>query len=184
MPKSPSTSLKIATVPVIGKAVIGLLACPGRMQINADGEQIQGHLEADLNMLEDWGAEILISLVETEEFSKLGVPEFETVMCSKNLRWYHLPIADMGIPGAAFFNAWHKHGSDILKTIKQDGRVAIHCAGGLGRSGMIAAKLVTVFDTAPVDAIKQIRKARPGAIETREQENYVLNGPALVLAPL
>ena len=58
----------MATVPVIGKAVIRLVACPGRMQINADGEQISGHLEADLNMLEDWGAEILVSLVETNEF--------------------------------------------------------------------------------------------------------------------
>ncbi len=172
----------MATVPVIGKAVIGLTACPGRMQIHADGEQISGHLEVDLNILEDWGAEILVSLIETEEFLKLGVPDFETVVRSRNLRWYHLPIADLGVPGAAFLNAWNKHGNDILKTIEQGGRVAVHCAGGLGRSGMIAAKLLTTFDTPPMDAIKQIRKARPGAIETREQENYVLNGPALGLA--
>ena len=113
----------------------------------------------------------------------MGVPDFATEVHRRNLRWYHLPITDMAVPGDAFDNGWRKHGNDILTTIEQGGRVAIHCAGGLGRSGMIAAKLVTVFDTAPVDAIQQIRKARPGAIETREQENYVLNGPALVLAP-
>ena len=45
------------------------------------------------------------------------------------------------------------------------------------RSGMIAVKLLTAFGTLPGEASRAVRDARPGAIETREQEDCVLHGP-------
>lgn len=62
----------------------------------------------------------------------------------------------------------------------------MHCKGGLGRAGTVAARLLIEFGQAPEDAIACVRAARPGAIETHQQETYlrqlndVLNGnPAL-----
>ena len=53
-------------------------------------------------------------------------------------------------------------------------KVLIHCRGGLGRSGMIAVRLLVEMGEKPADAIKQVRAARPGAIESSDQEKYVL----------
>ncbi|MBL8705493.1 MAG: hypothetical protein JNM30_11640, partial [Rhodospirillales bacterium] len=44
---------------------------------------------------------------------------------------------------------------------------------GLGRTGMIGARLLVELGVAPDAAIAAIRKARPGSIETAEQEEHV-----------
>lgn len=184
MAQSPFHELDIAEVSMTGEAVIGMVACPGRKYISSDGVQQQRNLEADLNALEAWGAQILVSLVEVDEFSSLGVKDFGVAVSSRNLRWCHLPIADMDIPGDAFLNGWKAHGSDIFRAIERGERIVVHCAGGRGRSGMIVAKWMTAFNIPAHKAITRVRKVRPGAIETVSQENYVLNGPALSVSSI
>lgn len=49
----------------------------------------------------------------------------------------------------------------------------IHCLGGLGRSGTIAARLLVELGVVPDEAINIVRKARPGAIENNAQETHV-----------
>ena len=53
-------------------------------------------------------------------------------------------------------------------------RSSFHCKGGLGRAGMVAARLLVESGYTPEDAIERVRAARPGAIETQAQERYVL----------
>ncbi len=58
----------------------------------------------------------------------------------------------------------------------QEGRaIAIHCGGGLGRTGTAVAccllRLCPELDVA--EAIAQARSARPGSIETRSQERAI-----------
>lgn len=45
----------------------------------------------------------------------------------------------------------------------------VHCKGGLGRAGMIAARLLVELGMPPDTAIRQVRLARRGAIETPAQ---------------
>ena len=83
------------------------------------------------------------------------------------------------MPGPEFNTAWDLHGNDILKTVTNGGRLVIHCAFGLGRSGTFVAKILTTFGVSPELAIKQVRNARPGAIESQIQEQYITNGQRL-----
>lgn len=178
-PNSYSGDLIISTVPVVGEAVIGIVPCPGRNQVDTGDPRWHRELEADLTTLEAWGANALVSLVEAHEFPRLGVPNFGEAVRRRNFRWHHLPIVDMAPPGSEFQNAWNVQGDQILQGLKGGERVVVHCAGGLGRSGMIAAKLLAIFGTPRDEAIAKVREARPGAIETSKQENYVLAGPPL-----
>ena len=50
----------------------------------------------------------------------------------------------------------------------------VHCRGGLGRAGTIAARLLVECGWPAAKAIAAVREVRPGAIETRAQEKYVL----------
>jgi ADP-ribosyl-[dinitrogen reductase] hydrolase len=52
--------------------------------------------------------------------------------------------------------------------------VLVHCRGGLGRAGTIAARLLVELGMEPTKAIASVRGVRPGAIETSEQERFVL----------
>ena len=64
----------------------------------------------------------------------------------------------------------------LLKNDLIDGKnVVLHCMGGKGRSGTIAAILLMEFGENNKKAIEIVRKNRKGAIETKEQEDYILS---------
>ncbi|VVC94681.1 unnamed protein product [Leptidea sinapis] len=70
----------------------------------------------------------------------------------------------------------------VLSFALQEGRVAIHCHAGLGRTGvLIACYLVYSLRIRANDAIRLVRKKRPTSIQTRGQilcvqqfEHYIL----------
>ena len=83
------------------------------------------------------------------------------------------PIVDYGTPGPEFERRWPAHRRRALKLLKDGGKVLVHCRGGQGRSGTIAAALLIAGGLAPADAIAEIRRSRPAAIETAEQEVWL-----------
>jgi len=178
--KPPYTGpLQISNLNGPNNSVFGLTNCPGRNDRSLRSKKWDRDLLADFKAIEDWNTDALISLNQAGEFTALGVPEFEKQARTQGFKWYHLPILDFGVPGPEFNTAWDLHGNDILKTVTNGGRLVIHCAFGLGRSGTLAAKILTTFGVSPEMAIKQVRNARPGAIESQIQEQYITNGQRL-----
>ncbi|MGH7084161.1 MAG: hypothetical protein ACREFN_04140 [Acetobacteraceae bacterium] len=53
----------------------------------------------------------------------------------------------------------------------------VHCKGGLGRTGTIAARLLIECGRQPHEAMAIVRRARPRTIETPEQETWLLAQP-------
>jgi atypical dual specificity phosphatase len=52
--------------------------------------------------------------------------------------------------------------------------VAVHCGGGLGRTGTLLACYLVSAEGLPADAaIARVRAARPGSVETEDQEQAV-----------
>jgi ADP-ribosyl-[dinitrogen reductase] hydrolase len=153
----------IADVP-LSKGVVGLMRCPGGGQ---------HALEGDISLIRDWGADLVITLMESEELARLGLNRLGAAFAAHGLRQCHLPIRDFDVPGAETLALWRALSPDVHTLLERDGRVLIHCRGGLGRSGTMAA-LVLIEHGIPVDqAINQIRAARPGAIETPAQEAWL-----------
>ncbi len=172
-------SLIISTIKGPFGCTLGLTSCPGRNYTDLAGKNWQGSLYKDLKTIDKWKADVLLTLLETNELQCMGVPDLFKEIRQYKYRSYHLPIEDLRPPGPAFKLAWNKHGPTILNDLKKGRRVAIHCAAGLGRSGTIAAKLLISLGILPTQAIEQVRTSRPGAIESKSQELYVLNNEIL-----
>ena len=175
MRTSASHPLQIAAVSSgPGHGRIGLTFCPGKYDAHAASGAWNRDLATDLDMIRDWGAAAVVTLVEARELTMLRVERLgEEVLC-RQMAWYHLPIVDVSTPDQSFEIAWRDAGEGLRAILRSGFDVVVHCRGGLGRAGTIAARLMAELGVAPIDAVKQVRKARPGAIETPNQKRYVL----------
>jgi len=61
----------------------------------------------------------------------------------------------------------------VDRTVVLGGACAVHCMGGLGRTGTVIAAWLVHRGRLAREAIDEVRRRRPGSIETREQEAAV-----------
>lgn len=78
------------------------------------------------------------------------------------------------IPDDDFEREWAVAGEKLRSILRSGSDVVVHCRGGLGRAGTIAARLLIELGSEPETAMASVRAVRPGAIENDEQEMYVL----------
>ena len=131
-------------------------------------------LGLDLDMIRNWGAVAVVTLLEPKELILLRVERLGEEVLRREMLWFHLPIVDVSIPDKRFEQEWAGAGEELRSILRRRLDVLVHCRGGLGRAGSIAARLLIELGMEPTKAIANVRAARPGAIETRDQENFVL----------
>ena len=134
-------------------------------------------LALDLPRLQFWGAQILFSLLESQEFLSVHVSLEETLRLTNSLgiEWIDAPIVDGGIPNESFLDKWRIVAPRLREVVNEGGAVVFCCMGGLGRTGMMTACLLVEGGYSPAAAIEAVRGARPGTIENTRQEDFVLN---------
>lgn len=152
---------------------LGMTFCPGKHGSSLSGTLWARDLDMDLAALRNWGAGLIVTLMERHEFDLLRVPRLPDRISSHSMPWMHLPIVDQGIPDGAFQAEWPRASSAVLGQMAAGGSVILHCRGGLGRTGLVAALLLIQTGHTAEEAIQTVRRTRDGAIETRGQEAYV-----------
>lgn len=148
---------------------IGITFCPGKRDCMASTGAWARDLATDLDAIATWGARMVLTLVEPDELRALEVADLGREVLRRGIAWCHLPIADFSVPTPSFEEEWKVQGRDIRALLRDGGDVLVHCKGGLGRAGMIAARLLVELGMPPDDAIRAVRSARKGAIETPAQ---------------
>ena len=164
--------LPIAEIPC-GNGLLGLTYCPGKKGESVHGAAWDRNLIIDLDRIAEWGPRAVLTLMEAHELDLLNVPDLGLQIERRGMEWLHMPIVDVSIPDTAFERRWADIGHFLRSHLRAGDRVVVHCRGGLGRTGLVAARLLIEFGDAPDLAISKVRFARPGAIETPEQEFYV-----------
>jgi ADP-ribosyl-[dinitrogen reductase] hydrolase len=175
---TPRTSLthplQIAEVSAPGAAgTIGVTFCPGKKQADALTGAWSRDLGLDLDAIRTWGAATVITLIESHEFRDLDVMDLGAEVRARSMEWLHLPIRDFSTPDERFEAGWAEHRLRLRDEVLAGSRVLVHCKGGLGRAGTVAAIMLLELGMTPPDAIRMVRQARKGAIETPGQEQYV-----------
>lgn len=61
----------------------------------------------------------------------------------------------------------------IAEALARGEAVAVHCGAGLGRAGTLLAAYLVSCGSGAEEAMERVRAARPGSIETLEQEQAV-----------
>lgn len=152
---------------------IGVTLCPGKKDPGAWSGPWDRDLDADLDVVKAWDAAAVVTLVESHEIESLRVRSLGEGVRARHMDWLHLPIVDGSIPDEGFEGRWGGVGEGLRARLRNGAKVLIHCKGGLGRAGTIAARLLVELGDDPERAMNRVREARKGAIENAGQEAFI-----------
>jgi protein-tyrosine phosphatase/nicotinamidase-related amidase len=143
---------------------LGLSILPGRRDFSRS-------LMNDLSNLKADGISHIVSLITEDELHIYGVEELFEAYREAGFTVFHLPILDQGV-------CTLEEITNLVNWLDQNlssgAKVLIHCVGGLGRSGMVAASYLKYKGMKSDDAILAVRTARSHrALETSTQEEFV-----------
>lgn len=152
---------------------LGLTFAPGKRGPSLVGRyRWERDVAKDVARLADhYDIDLLVTLIEAHEFEQLAVTGLRDAVRAAGIESHWFPIEDRGVPmtlpGFATMIG-------IVKAALSEGeRVVVHCRGGLGRAGTVAASVLVAQGSEADAAIRTVREARPGAIENEAQEQFV-----------
>jgi hypothetical protein len=143
----------------VANGILGICPMPGR----------GGEYAGDLAHIKDWKPALVITMATEVEMVSAGAGQLGTDLRYSGARWYHLPVADYGVPTEAQKAEWRDVAEPACRALRGGGRVLIHCMGGCGRSGMAAVRLMVACGEKPDAALARLRGVRPCAVETEAQ---------------
>ncbi len=147
----------------VNDSALVLMPCPGTKDVSLDDTLAQ---------LKNEGVVAIVSATTHEEFEKKAIPMFGDAVAEHGMKWFHLPIEDDAVPDESFERGWESSSSEILELLKA-GKVALHCMGGSGRTGLLAARVLLELDWSLEDIVTEVKALRPGAFSKPEQKEYI-----------
>ena len=139
--------------------------CPGTKGTN---------LQDSLMQLKTAGAEAVITLMPPDEMARNEVAELPDACRKLNLKWFHFPIEDDASPEEAFQQAWESDREQVFKILDRSGSLAIHCKGGSGRTGLMAAIILCERGMQHDQVIGQVKSLRPNALKLAVHTDYLV----------
>lgn len=133
-------------------------------------------LNLDLLSLLELKTDVLAGFTEADEMEKLSVPlpDLRANVERLGMTYMHHALADMSAPhGEKESQAALEFARQLAVRVRQGETVTVYCRGGLGRSGMMVAVVLTLLGESADLAIKAVRAARKGAIQTAAQAAFV-----------
>jgi protein-tyrosine phosphatase/nicotinamidase-related amidase len=149
---------------LIPRGNIGLTILPGRKDYSRS-------VDEDLKQLKEYGVDTIVPLITADEFGHFGVSDLLEKYEEYGFNIHSLPIMDQLVSSEEeMVDMVHYLDKAVLK----DEKVLLHCVGGLGRSGLVAASYLKYKGLNPDEAIKAVRKVRgPRTVESKIQEEFV-----------
>lgn len=141
-----------------------LTPCPGTRGVEAG---------QSLDQLKAAGASALITLMPKAEMLRNGVADLDEWCAERGLSWFHLPIEDERAPADDFRKAWKVQRTTVHELLDAGRVIAIHCKGGSGRTGLMAAQILVERGATKEQASAAVRSLRPNALQLPVHQDYL-----------
>ena len=129
-------------------------------------------LEDEIHAWSQSGVDVVVSLLTPDETKDLDLTEEPQLCRAFNISFISFPIEDRMVPSSR--DDALNLVSVIERLLVEGNSIVIHCRGGIGRSGLVAASLLVYAGIEPEEAIRRVSVARGLSVpETAEQVRWV-----------
>ncbi|PKF51590.1 cyclin-dependent kinase inhibitor 3 family protein [Enterovibrio nigricans] len=151
-------------LPLENAAGLVLTPCPGTKDVT---------LSDSIAQLKEQGVTVVVTALNQEEMDTKGVGSLPEEVKKAGLAWFHAPIEDDCAPEDAFQTGWKGISPSVHQALDNGEKVALHCMGGSGRTGLLAAHILLEKGWALPDIVTQVQALRPGAFTKEVQVQYI-----------
>jgi protein-tyrosine phosphatase len=131
-------------------------------------------LEDELLRMKQGGIQTLVSLLEEEEATSLGLALEGSVAGQIGMQFVCFPIPDVQVPPSP--KSFRKFAAGMASRLGEGVTVGVHCRGSIGKATVAAACMLIHLGWEPKAALEAVRVARGLAVpDTQEQEDWILN---------
>ncbi|WP_299732220.1 tyrosine-protein phosphatase [uncultured Endozoicomonas sp.] len=130
-------------------------------------------LESSLQTLKSAGADAIVTTLPDAEIADLTVDMLGDSTTALGMQWFQLPIEDDRSPEAAFDSAFAKAKIDLLDLLDKKATIVIHCKGGSGRTGLMAAILLLESGMPWAEVKTMVQGLRPNALTLPPHIEYL-----------
>lgn len=138
--------------------------CPGTKEAS---------LQAALKTMQAAGADAVVTMMPDAELSEFKADSLPAECAALGLAWFQLPVEDDCAPEAPFAAAFANHKTALLARLASGQTLAIHCRGGSGRTGLMAAVLLLEAGYAPTQVKSLVQGLRPKALTLTPHVDYL-----------
>jgi len=140
--------------------------CPGTKGVD---------IQTSLAQLKQAGTMAVITLMPDDEMARFEVENLPSICTRIGLQWFHLPIEDDTAPTAEFQRRWEKQKGQITTMLEKKETLAIHCRGGSGRTGLMAAIILLECGIPIGQAVSMVKGLRPNALKIQPHIDYLVS---------
>ncbi|CAE6925213.1 cyclin-dependent kinase inhibitor 3 family protein [Vibrio alginolyticus] len=141
-----------------------LTPCPGTKDVA---------LQASLEQLKSQGVQAVVTALDNAELASKNVSELGEITQQLGMKWFQIEIEDDCAPDEAFAVKWQQASPELHAILAEGGKVAMHCMGGSGRTGLFAAHLLLEKEWSLDDIVREVQALRPGAFTKPVQIEYI-----------
>jgi protein-tyrosine phosphatase len=153
-----------------GKGFIAIMPHPGPQQ----------GLAANIDEIARQGIRQLVSLLQPAEIAVLGLSAEAELVAARSMRFLSFPIADMGLPASV--DDFASLSFRLFRQVDAGMNTLIHCRGGIGRSGLLAAAVLLHDGRSVQQAFAQVSRNRGRRVpETASQGHWLMANQAAVI---
>lgn len=150
---------------------IGITFCPG-IRDESTIDHNSERMVSDLRKVRAWGADVVVTLMETAELQALGVSDLGKNVLALDMVWFHRPLRNKEIPDELSNSKWRATLLCLCNLLRQGQWVVVHCDEGIGRAALVAFCLLLGLDVPVEEAIMMVRRARPGSLQLHSHVDY------------
>ena len=153
-----TTAVRLFRIDSIGKGYLAVTAQPAQ---NGDAEMsIRDMAMQDIHQV--------VSLLDTVESRALGLEHEAELVSGQSMHFVSYPIPDMGLPVSV--GDFARLSLTLFQQIESGVNTLIHCRGGIGRSGLLAAAVLLHGGRNVQQAFAQVSLVRGEAVPETEQQ--------------